>query len=292
MCTGYTEAEKFIEIAKQVSESNLSQRWEEGRKRWEAGERSADLLEGYVFGVLAKIQPDSVQPLVFEYLSSQSEEQLKSHENYKILRRFMRSAGDNLAFRILMANASVYCTYDPEFWQHMYRMVVRAGMILRGDGEKFQDYRDFLISLKSPLSQMYLEIIDMELLLFQEKYKQGLQQAMMLTERYRRGHPYLAGEFFYTLIIAHYFEKTSLQDKLADTVIDLAEQALKSSPSQQTLLYSAIAYAHQGNYKRAYELLASMPFFPRPILSNALYPYLKLPIIHREYLKEENSLEK
>ena len=183
----------------------------------------------------------------------------------------MRSAGDNLAFRILMANASVYCTYDPEFWQHMYRMVVRAGMILRGDGEKFQDYRDFLISLKSPLSQMYLEIIDMELLLFQEKYKQGLQQAMMLTERYRRGHPYLAGEFFYTLIIAHYFEKTSLQDKLADTVRDLAVQ---------------------GNYKRAYELLASMPFFPRPILSNALYPYLKLPIIHREYLKEENSLEK
>ena len=80
---------------------------------------------------------------------------------------------------------------------------------------------------KSPLSQMYLEIIDMELLLFQEKYKQGLQQAMMLTERYRRGPSLFGGRIFYTLIIAHYFEKTSLQDKLADTVIDLAEQALK-----------------------------------------------------------------
>ena len=40
------------------------------------------------------------------------------------------------------------------------------------------------------------------------------------------------------------------------------------------------------DYKKAYELMASEPFFPEPILSTALYPYLYLSAIHNDYLNK------
>ncbi len=285
--TGYTEADAFIEIARQAATSDLNQRLENGRQRWEGGERSAALVKEYVLGTISQIRPDTVKSLLLDYLGGLSREELQKQENYQFLQGFMRNAEDNLAFRTLIKNAEVYCQYDSTFWKKMYRMVVRSGILLRNDQEKFSAYREFLSSLQTPLSEMYLEILAMEEQLFQGNYPQGLQQALQLTERYQTAHPYLAGEFFYTLIIAHYFDQTTADRSLTELAVDLADQALTSTPSKETLLYLAAAYAHQQDYKRAYELLASLPFFPDPMLSNALYPALKLPIIHRNYLKTE-----
>ena len=87
------------------------------------------------------------------------------------------------------------------------------------------------------------------------------------------------------LIIAGFFQEEQVGMELADQVVDMAYQALKTIPSKENLLYLSVAYARKGDYKKAFELMAGEPFFPSPVLSNALYKYLNLPVFHRDYIK-------
>lgn len=132
---------------------------------------------------------------------------------------------------------------------------------------------------------MYLEILNMEYTLFEKDFQKGIPEAMKLIGKYKEKHPYLAGQFFYTLIIAGFFQEEQVGMELADQVVDMAYQALKTIPSKENLLYLSVAYARKGDYKKAFELMAGEPFFPSPVLSNALYKYLNLPVFHRDYIK-------
>ena len=87
------------------------------------------------------------------------------------------------------------------------------------------------------------------------------------------------------LIIAGFFQEEQVGMELADQVVDMAYQALKTIPSKENLLSLSVAYARKGDYKKAFELMAGEPFFPSPVLSNALYKYLNLPVFHRDYIK-------
>lgn len=285
---GYIDAEKFLALAAVAGKSDLNKRLEEGEKRWEGGERTLELIQSYVLEVLGKVHPERVKPRIEEYLKGLSEEQLKAEENYRLLRMFMREAGDNLSFRTLIKNAETYQQYEEgyTFWINMYRMVVRSGIIYRSEPQKYQNYLLLLQSIHSPLADMYREILQMEYALFQKDFKKGIPEATALITKYKKEHSYLAGQFFYTLIIAGFFEEKDIDSELADQVIDMADKALHAVPSKENLLYLSAAYAKKGDYKKAYEIMASEPFFPAPVLSNALYKHLGLPVFHREYLKQ------
>lgn len=285
---GYMDAEKFLALAAAVGSSDLNKRLEEGEIRWEGGERTPELIRSYVLDVLGKVHPERVKSRIEEYLKGLSVEQLKTEENYRFLRMFMREAGDNLSFRTLIKNADVYRQYEEgyTFWINLYRMVIRSGIIYRSEPQKYQDYLAFLQSIQSPLADMYREILQMEYTLFQKDFRKGIPDATGLIARYKQGHPYLAGQFFYTLIIAGFFEEKETDTVLADQVIDMADKALHAVPSKENLLYLSAAYAKKGDYKKAYEIMASEPFFPAPVLSNALYRHLGLPVFHREYIKQ------
>jgi len=287
MQTGYADAGKFIRMAAEAGKSDLNRRMEEGRKRWESGERTPSLIQDYVLGVLGKLDPGQVEPLVMEYVAGLTEEQLRTEENYRILRHFMREAGNNPVCCALIRNAEIYRQYEKgyDFWIYMYRMVVRAGICRRNEPEKYGAYLAFLKEFRAPLPDMYREILDMEYSLFRKDFGKGIPEALALTEKYAQEHPYLAGQFCYTLIIAGFFEEEQVPDKLADQVITLADRALRAVPCKENLLYLCAAYARKGDYKKAYERMASEAFFPDPVLSNALYKHLGLPVFHREYLK-------
>lgn len=88
-------------------------------------------------------------------------------------------------------------------------------------------------------------------------------------------------------IIAGFFDDSVTDPELIEQAIGMAGKALEHSPCKETLLYLAAAHAKSGDYKKAYELMASEPFFPAPVLSTALYPYLHLHAIHGQYLDKK-----
>ena len=56
--TGSASPEDFIRYAEEAVGSDFSVRLEVARKRWESGERSLELVEEYVIGLLRRVQPD------------------------------------------------------------------------------------------------------------------------------------------------------------------------------------------------------------------------------------------
>ena len=284
--TGMLEADAFIQYGKEAGKSNLNARLEDGRKRWESGERTLELVHEYVLGALQRVHPDEVKACLLDYLSTLSEEQLKQKENYLLIKGFMRQPEDNIACRSLIKYADTYQSYEEGygFWVNMYRMIVRAGSIFRDKPEEYAAHIELLESTGSPYVPMYLEILDLEQVLFQKDFQKGVPLALEVAEKYKDKHSYLYSQFYYTLIIAGFFDDSVQDEGLIDEVIALADEALTHTPSKETLLYLAAAHAKRGDYKKAYELMASEPFFPKPILSTALYPYLHLKAIHHQYL--------
>lgn len=112
MHVGYAEPQEFLKLAAAAAQSDLNKQLDEGRRRWESGERTPDLIRDYVLGVLSKVEPDRVEPMMWEYLEGLSSELLETEENYRFLKRFMQRAEDNLAFRTLLNKAEIYQKYE------------------------------------------------------------------------------------------------------------------------------------------------------------------------------------
>lgn len=283
--TGTASAETFIQYGKDAADSNLSSQLEEGEKRWNSGERSIELVNTYVLGSLKKVHPEKVRECLLDYFSTLSDQDLQKEENYKLMKGFMRMPEDNIPYRSLMKYADVYQHYEKgdAFWINMYRMNVRAGSAVRGDAEKYKAHIALLKNCDSAYKDMYLEILDVENVLFDKNFKDGITMAMNIASKYAK-HTYLYSQFFYTLIIVGFFDESVQNPEVIDLGIALADKALRATPSKETLLYQAATYAKKGDYKKAYEFMCAEPFFPMPMLSNALYPRLGIPVLHRQYL--------
>ena len=100
--------EDFIRYAEEAAKSDLSARLEIARKRWESGERSLELVQEYVVGLLQRIHPDQVKGCLLSYFSTLTEEQLQQKENYLLMRGFMRTPEDDIVFRCLNRYADIY----------------------------------------------------------------------------------------------------------------------------------------------------------------------------------------
>ena len=85
----------------------------------------------------------------------------------------------------------------------------------------------------------------------------------------------------------YYYKKENIK---AIVLLEEADsiELLQNSKSIKSFIYEFLAlnYNELKDYKKAYELMASEPFFPEPILSTALYPYLYLSAIHNDYLNK------
>lgn len=278
--TGYMPADSFLAVSKNAGNSTIAMEWEACRKSWTEGCREPEFVRKYLFEVLPQVRPDDIRPLLNEYLSGLADEQKATAETGRMVLRFTHTIEDDEVFRTLVRYNDVYqrALGFAGIGKQLYVALVRVPMIDRREPARYATDMALLHRLDFPSKNMYLELIEMENRLFDGKYKEGLECAVAITDRYGEEYPYLYSEICYTLIISRFFADGSEAERAdAEVAMGLARQAFDRMPSQCTLTYLAAAYAQLGDYKKAYELMTHILFYDGPALSNAVYHLLRLP---------------
>lgn len=283
----YMLPEAFVRLAKEAMNSDFLARSKALKKRWDSGERTPALLQEYVYDVVGKTAPDKVSAMVLEFLDSKSEAELKSKDIYPVVVTTASRGIDNTKYsRLALENADIYKTYTPDgkYWEDMYRAIVRRGAISRSEGaEAYNKHIANLNSIKSPYVPMYNELLKLEELILKGNFDQAIPQIIPTVQKYGSEHAYLYKQLFYTLILSKYFTNAPVVKEQIETVRQVAKEAMRVQPCQENLMYIAATYEKEGNIKQAYNCMASLPFFPLPMLSNALYKGLNIDFYGREY---------
>ena len=274
MYVGYMESGAFIEKGRQLKDSQQAEIWETYRKRWEKGERSVELMDKYVFGYLARAEPDKTKDCCLDYLKSLSEEQLKTEHTYRILLGFNRGPQeDGMTVDYQLKYWNDYKNYDDymTFNTQHYRWIVRnANIAAATSPEALQKHVDLFKGKDFPQKEMYLAIIDAETTLV-NNVPEGIKRLNAVARKYGKAEPWLYTHFAYSITHAGYFVSSDTDaERLAD-VRYITERAYELFPSQETAVYLAATYLKEGNIKEAYATLGVVPFLDKPMLSSALY---------------------
>lgn len=279
--TGVMPSELFLKSCQDAKNGSLGKQIDEYNQKWKSGNREVDFVEKYLFEVLPQVFPDSVRPFFNQYLNGLSPEKLKSPRIGKLLCRFTRTIENDKVWSTLLEYNDVYSSEldkSLDFDRYMYMNLIRIPMSVRTEEAKYRSYMDLIESKNFPNKELYMSLIQMESQIFDGNYKEALAQATAIGAANEKTRPYLYREMIYTFIIGKFFVETytpSNEEKQA--VITLAEKAFELTPSKSTVSYLAAAYARSGDYKKAYETLAILPFHGEPTLSNAVYGLLNLP---------------
>ncbi|MBQ8502476.1 MAG: thioredoxin family protein [Bacteroides sp.] len=278
--TGYMSAELFLNFCMKSQTESLGQLLAEYNRQWKAGNREDHFVDKYLFEVLPQVYPDSVRPLFNHYLAGLSTEKLQTERIGTLLCRFTRSIENDTIWSTLLKYNEVYSSILPvslDFGRCMYMNLVRIPMAVRTNEEKFHSYMKLLEKKSFPNKAFYMKLLQIESLIFDGHYNEALKQALAMGAEHKVKRPYLFREIFYTFIIGRFFvDEYSPTNVEKMAILKLAKEAFELTPSKSTVSYLAAAYAKNGDYKKAYEVLAMLPFYKEPTLSNAVYPLLNL----------------
>ncbi|GAA4290636.1 thioredoxin family protein [Aestuariibaculum suncheonense] len=285
--SGYLDPLGLLNQSDKALKSNIMADYKMAEQKWNTQKRDFKLYNEYVMRYVNKLEPEKVFPLTVEFFEGLTAEEIKSIEAYAILVMFTRKAEDNPLFDILLDNWKYYMVEvnnDPEAWKRLYICLVRNAYVARmkNDTEALENHMAYMKKMNFEYKEVFLESIELEQLLFEQNYSKGIEKMFELTEKYS-DMPFLYKQYYYTLIISKYFLQEDVDMKQAEKVIDFARKNAKFKATQESMLYLASAYAYKGDYKTAYEYLASLGFYPKPMLSNAVYKYLKLPNPKQEF---------
>ena len=292
--SGFMEPGKLLQVSNEATTKNIGAKYRELESRWNEGERSNTLFNEYVFGAMSTIAPEKVLGLTIDYLNSLTNEQLKSREIYDIIKRFLRTPSNNIIFQTLLSNWDSYLELEEDkdkMWESMYRVMVRSitANIYNHNQEEFEKSLELVSKLEFQHKDFYLESIKLESLIYNKEYELALDKILSLGEKYLGGHPYMYNQYLYTLIVGDLFIQENLSDSYYEKLLIIAKENAKYKPTQESMLILAATYAFNGNYKTAYEYLASLGFYPKPMLTNAVYSKLNLPIPREEYPWDNKS---
>ncbi len=277
--SGFLPADEFIKLSKQVMQSKLPRQYADGHAKWQQGERSTEFVEHFLFDVVGKIYPDSVRPYLNQYLGGLTKEQLSTKEVGQLLQGFTYTITRDSVWQTLVAYNDVYQKLlGNSFGKIMYMNLVRVPLVTSKENVGEYDKQRAIISeTKFPNKKMYHDIFAMEQILRQKNYSSALKKALEIGQANEEHFPNLYSEIIYSFILAGFFEDNYTPDaKEKANMQRLADKAFELAPSQCTLLYKAAALARADNFKQAYELLASLPFYGEPTLSTAVYAKLNL----------------
>ena len=286
--SGFMSPDELLKAAEMALTKNIEANYRALEKRWESGERTNDLFREYVFGDMRTIAPEKIKQHTIDYLSTLTDEQLKSYETYVIVRSFMRQPSNDIIFTTLLNNWDSYLDQEEDkesMWVNMYRTLVRStsAHLFNKDQEGFEKAYESIASLDFEYIDFYIESLKLEKLIFSHEYEQALNMILSLGDKYFEQHPYMYNQYLYTLVIGDFFVQENTSCSETDKLLLIAKRNAKSKPTQESMLFLAASYAAKGDYKSAYEYLASLGFYPKPMLSNAVYPKLNLPVPRDEY---------
>lgn len=278
--TGYMPPDAFLQACKEAGQSSLGRQFAESERKWKEGNREEAFVEHFLFDLLPQIYPDSIRTYLNNYLDELSPEQLGSERTGKFLSYFTHTIRDDKTWNTLLAYNDVYAGQldaSVEFPRKMYMNLVRIPMAELPDTVKSRAFIRLIESKEFPDKPLYMRLIGMETNLFSGRFRDALSEAIAIGEAYEKTHPYVYKEMYYSFIIGKFFLETysPSADELG-MIRKLAEKAFHFSPSQATVFYLAAAHARAGDYRKAYEMLAILPFHSRPVLSNAVYSLLNI----------------
>lgn len=273
MHVGYMEAPAFILKGQQLKDSRQVEIWEGLQKRWDAGERSSELMDKYVFGYLAKAKPEKTKACCMDYLKSLDETQVKTEHTYRILQAFSREFEDGIVVDYRLKYWNDYQQYDDymTFNTNNYRWLVRNANVSLGKSEEaLQEHIRILQGKEFPQKEMFMAIIDAETTLIKNR-DEGLRRMHEVAVKYGKENPWLYTQFAYSIVNAGYFISEDKSAEHQQWVREITERAYELFPSQETAVYVAATYMKEGNLKEAYATLGVLPFLKTPMLSSALY---------------------
>lgn len=279
MNVGYLQPQVLIQKGQTVKDSKSAEVWSALRKRWEGGERSREVFDGYVNGYLAKAEPAKVRECCLDYLKSLDEVQLKSEHTYRILQSFNREPlEDGFILDCQMKYWNDYMKYDDytSFNTNRYRWLVRnACVAAKQSDEAVQKHIRLLKSREFPRKQMYLEVIDAEVELGKDVHE-GIRRLSRVAQKYGGECPLLYSFFSYSMVLCGYFSPSDRDTTCLAEARDITERAYELLPSQETAVYLAVTQAKAGDLRKAISTFGVVPFLPKPMLSSALYSHIGL----------------
>lgn len=277
--SGYYPADEFIKLSKQAIQSKLPSQYADALGKWQQGDRSVEFVEHFLYDVMSKVYPDSVRPYLNHFLGSLSREQLASAKIGRLLQDFTYTIRRDSVWQTLVTYNDVYQKQlGNSFGKTMYMNLVRVPLVTsRENAGEYDKQRAILSETEFPNKKMYHDIFSMEQTLRQKNYSSALKRALEIGQANEDHFPNLYSEIIYSFILADFFADnyTPNATEMAD-MQRLADRAFELDPSQCTLLYKAASMARADKFQKAYELLASLPFYGEPTLSSAVYAKLNL----------------
>ncbi|MCR8668934.1 DUF255 domain-containing protein [Aestuariibaculum sp. M13] len=285
--SGYMDPKALIDRTNVALKTNIMADYKAAEHKWNTEKRDFDIYQGYVMKYVNKLNRDQVFPLTVEFFEGLTEEEKLSQEAYGILMMFTRNPEHNILFDTLLKNWKHYMELvnnDPEAWRRMYTALVRKIAVARAkkDDEAIEQHLKFMEDLNWEYKDIFVESIDLENLINEKKYGLAIDRMFELTEEYK-DYPFLYKQYFYSLVVSGYFLNDNVNMEQANKLIEFTRRNAKFKATQESMLYMAIAYANKGDYKTGYEYLASLGFYPKPMLSNAIYRFVKLPNPKKEF---------
>lgn len=286
MQIGFLDAEGFIKATKLAAENNLMNEFRMLQERWNNEERNFNLYQKYT-SVAYKVKPKLSRSIAEEYISGLTKDDLLSLNTFKVLQSFTREADNSIFFDLLIENWDTYMKKvdSPEdSWSRLYSTLVRYASIYRNDKdmEGYNRQIKLIENLNFKHSTLFLDSVKLENLIFDKHYSEAINEMLRLTEKYS-DKAFLYDNYYYTLILSGYFLNEGVNLEEAEKLITFTRKNAKIKATQKSMLYMASAYAYKKDYKTAYEYLASLGFYPQPMLSNALYSKLNLPVPRSEF---------
>ena len=291
---GYLDPAGLLSVTKKAVNNNIMAEYKKAEIEFEANP-NFETYSTYVMGFVNKLNPEKVFPITEEFISGLSEDEIKTLDTYNILIMFTRKADDNVMFNTLLKNWGHYMdllkasnprsvTVGDEGWKKLYTCFVRQPSVARSKNET-EDYNrimEYLNNADFEFKDIFLDSNKFEAFAFDGKYSEAIDKMFELTEKYKE-YPFLYNNYYYTMIYTGFFKEDTVKSEDADRMIEFARKNAKIKATQQSILYLAAAYARKNDYKTAYGYLANLNFYPRPLLSNALYKYLNLPVTKTEF---------
>lgn len=285
---GFMDPTQLLDRTQSAVTKNLEATHKLLKSKWDNGERTFTLFCEYVFGTMRVFAPKEIRNHTIDYLNKLDEDQLKSQQTFTIVKSFMREPEDDIVFKTLLSKWDHYLSLEADkesMWIDMYRLLVRSTSVnlITDNIQKYNNTIEIIKNSDFKYKELYLESIKLEKLIFERNYEKALEMILSMDKLYFNSHPYILSQYLYSLAIGDYFRIDSIPDKQYEKLLSLAQKNAKNRPSQESILFLAATYAVKGDYKSAYEHTASIGFFSKPMLSNALYSKLKLPIISDMY---------
>ena len=276
--TGFLSADTFLERSGKALQNSIGARYKALQQRWDNGERSPRFVSEFVLNEMPKMHVDSVRIYMNRYLEGLKAGESKTKEVGEMVTLFARNVTDDAVWRAFVGNNEEYTRlFGYDYWKKLYMNLVRVPMADRTDSPRQAEELACIEHLDFPDKQLFADLRAMEQDIFTHRYAAALKRSVALGQTHEARLPYIYMEMFYTYIIGDFFSDAYKPSKaeLADIIV-LGEKAFRLYPCQCSLMYLAAAQARAGDYRKAYESLANLPFYRQPMLSSAVYKLLNL----------------